>query len=367
GSFTVTASALPNIQQGGKLVGTGNIGAGRQGRSVSISADGNTAISGSYGDNNNQGAVWVFKRVGTSWAQQGNKLVGTGVGSFPRVGYSVSLSADGNTIITGGYSDNNQGAAWVFSQSAGVWSQQGNKLTATGNTGNASLGISVAINADGNTAVVGGYSDDGNKGAVWIFTRTASVWSQQAKLAGNDKVGNAIEGLSVTISADGNTVITGGPVDNANAGASWVYGRTGTAWSQKGNKFVGSGNIGSNPQGASLAISADGNTAIVGGKADNTPGAAWVFVNSAEPKTSLTTINACTSFTWNTITYTVSGTYTKTFPGGSSIGTDSIATLNLTINQPSISTTTASARNGFTWNTVLYKKSGTYTKTFAGA
>ncbi len=355
-------------QQGNKLVGTGSTGTTVfQGGSVSISADGNTAISGGYGDNNNQGAVWVFKRTGNSWAQQSNKLIGTGVGSFPRVGYSVSLSADGNTIITGGYSDNNQGAAWVFTQSAGVWSQQGNKLTATGNTGNSSLGISVAINADGNTAVIGGYGDDGNKGAVWIFTRTASVWSQQGnKLAGNDKVGNAIEGLSVTISADGNTVVTGGPVDNTNTGASWVYGRTAGVWTQRGNKFVGTGNVGSNPQGASLAISADGNTAIVGGKADNTPGAAWVFVNSAEPKTSTTTFTACSSYAWNGITYTVSGTYTKTFPGGSSIGTDSIATLNLTINQPSTSTTTTSARNEFTWNTVLYKKSGTYTRTFAG-
>ena len=66
GNFTVTATPYPLAQQGSKLVGTGNIGAAYQGRSVSISADGNTAIVGADNDYSNQGAARVYTRSGSS-------------------------------------------------------------------------------------------------------------------------------------------------------------------------------------------------------------------------------------------------------------------------------------------------------------
>ena len=71
------------------------------------------------------------------------------------------------------------GAAWVFTRSvAGVWSQQGPKLTG-GEEGNSEFGVLVSLSADGNTALVGGWKDNGTKGAAWVFTRTGGVWSQQ--------------------------------------------------------------------------------------------------------------------------------------------------------------------------------------------
>jgi hypothetical protein len=71
---------------------------------------------------------------------------------------SVALSADGNTAIVGGYFDNNAtGAAWVYTRSGGVWAQQGNKLVGTGAVGNAGQAYSVALSGDGNTAIMGGY------------------------------------------------------------------------------------------------------------------------------------------------------------------------------------------------------------------
>jgi hypothetical protein len=80
-------------QQGPKLVGTGAVGgAGTQGFSVALSADGNTAIVGGWRDNSSAGAAWVYTRSGGVWTQQGNKLVGTGA-----VGASVAMSSDGNT------------------------------------------------------------------------------------------------------------------------------------------------------------------------------------------------------------------------------------------------------------------------------
>ena len=76
--FPYTRSGGLWTQQGAKLVGTGNTGAAQQGNSVSLSADGNTAIVAGGGDNNNQGAAWVNTRSGGIWTQQGAKLVGTG-------------------------------------------------------------------------------------------------------------------------------------------------------------------------------------------------------------------------------------------------------------------------------------------------
>src|SRR5207302_1802677 len=88
-------------------------------------------------------------------------------------GWSVSLSSDGNTVIVGGYGDNgNKGAGWAFTRSGGVWTQQGSKLVGTGAIGAAQQGYSVALSSDGNTAIVGGYTDNGGAGAAWVYVVT---------------------------------------------------------------------------------------------------------------------------------------------------------------------------------------------------
>ena len=271
--------------QGAKLVGTGAVGNAGQGRSIAVSADGNTAVVGGHGDNGGLGAAWVYTRSGGVWAQQGAKLVGTGTaGLQPYQGTSVAVSADGNTAVVGGNSDNwGTGAAWVYTRSGGVWTQQGAKLVGTGAAGSANQGQSVAVSADGNTAVVGGHGDNGGIGAAWVYTRSGGVWAQQgATLVGTDAVGNAGQGTSVALSADGNTAVVGGYGDNGYVGATWVYTRSGGVWTQQGVKLVGTGTVGSVFQGISVALSGDGNTAVVGGPSynSNNAGAAWVYTRS---------------------------------------------------------------------------------------
>jgi hypothetical protein len=281
-AWVYTRSGGVWTQQGAKLVGTGNTGVAYQGISVSLSADGNTAIVGGYGDNFDQGAAWVYTRSGGVWTQQGAKLVGTGNTGAALQGVSVSLSADGNTAIVGGNDDNsNQGAAWVYTRSGGIWTQQGSKLVGSGSIGTAQQGISVSLSADGNTSIVGGFNDNGTQGAAWVYTRSGGVWTQQgAKLVGTGNTGGAYQGISVSLSADGNTAIVGGFFDNNYQGAAWVYTRSGGVWTQQGAKLVGTGNIGTAYQGYSVSLSADGNTALVGGYVDNGyQGAAWVFIS----------------------------------------------------------------------------------------
>ena len=94
-SFVVaTAANAEFVQQGSKLVGTGAVGIPYQGGSVSLSADGNTAIVSRPVDDNGAGAAWIFTRSNGVWSQQGSKLVGTGAtGSIGALqGWSVSLS-----------------------------------------------------------------------------------------------------------------------------------------------------------------------------------------------------------------------------------------------------------------------------------
>jgi hypothetical protein len=251
-------------QQGPKLVGTGALGIAVQGWSVSLSGDGSTAIVGGYSDNFEAGAAWVYTRSGGVWNQQA-KLVGTGAIGAALQGISVSLSGDGNTAIVGGYNDNGEaGAAWVFTRSSRVWSQQA-KLVGTGAIGTAFQGFSVSLSGDGNTAIVGGFDDNDRAGAAWVFTRSGGVWSQEGpKLVGTGAIGDAQQGTSVSLSGDGNAAIVGGPIDNDSVGAAWVYTRSGGMWSQEA-KLVGTGVVDFAVQGVSVSLSDHGNTAIVGG------------------------------------------------------------------------------------------------------
>jgi hypothetical protein len=249
--------------------------------SVALSADGNTAIIGGWGG---EGA-WVFTRSGSVWTQQGKKLVGTSAMGNARQGISVALSADGNTAIVGGWSDNSKtGAAWVFTRNGGVWTQQGKKLVGTDAVGIARQGMSVALSADGNTAILGGPGDNpwdrsvpfglGATGAAWVFTRSGGVWTQQNKLVSTDAVARL--GTSVALSADGNIAVVGGFAEEG--GVALVFTRTGGQWAQD-KKLVGTGAVGKSAP--SVALSADGSVVIVGASNDNGGvGAAWVFTPS---------------------------------------------------------------------------------------
>jgi hypothetical protein len=178
----------------------------------------------------------------------------------------------------------------MFTRSGGVWTQQGNKLVGTGAVGSACQGMSVALSADGNTAIVGGPGDNpwdrsvpfglGAAGAAWVFTRTGSVWTQQGnKLVSTGAVGSARQGMSVALSADGNIAIVGGVAVDGGVGAVSVFTRSDGNWKQD-KHLVGTGAVGKSAP--SVALSADGSVVMVGGSNDNGGvGAAWVFAHSS--------------------------------------------------------------------------------------
>ena len=292
-AWVFTRSEGKWTQQSPKLVGNctgscpnegaGESGEGRFGWRVALSSNGNTALIGGPNDNGHVGAAWVFTRSGTTWTRQGEKLTANDENGEGQFGVSVALSSDGNTALIGGNGDSfGLGAAWVFTRSGSTWTQQGEKLTPSDSSGlGADFGYHVALSSDGNTALIGGGGDNVNVGAAWVFTRSGSgsTWTQQGpKLTPNDENGEGYFGWSVALSSDGNTALIGGPGDNSFAGAAWMFTRSGSTWTQQGEKLTASGESRIGEFGFNVALSADANTMLIGGPADNTgAGAAWMF------------------------------------------------------------------------------------------
>jgi len=264
------------------------------GFSVSISGDGNTAIVGAQGEDtggSSAGSAYIFTRSGGVWTQQ-QKLLSSDIQGGDYFGYSVSISSDGNTAIVGAYLEDtggtSAGAAYIFTRSGGIWTQQ-QKLLSSDIQGSDYFGFSVSISGDGNTAIVGAYLEDTgalNAGAAYIFTRSGGVWSQQQKIQASDKQADDRFGYSVSISGDGNTAIVGSRYEDTgatDAGASYIFTRSGGIWTEQ-QKIIASDAEAGDWFGFSVSISGDGNTAIVGAYGEDTggtyAGAAYIFTRS---------------------------------------------------------------------------------------
>ena len=295
-----SAPAGASVQQQGELIGGPVSGLPSEGFSVALSDDGNTALVGApdWRDAGSGGA-FVFVRSGSGWTQQGSELVGPG---GTGEGMELAISGDGNTaMLTGTLADGSAGA-WVFIRTGSTWAEQGPALVGSGFSGGTTNSAgSVALSNDGNTALLGESGVNDFVGAVFVFARSGSTWSQQgAPLVGDctasctgpngtGEVGAGLFGAGVSLSEDGNTALVGGPGDSgpfANAigpGAAWVFTRAGSTWSQQGSKLVGTGALGTGTgQGLGVALSGDGSTALINGPNDNygAGGAAWVFTNN---------------------------------------------------------------------------------------
>jgi hypothetical protein len=284
-----TLQTDPFLQQGERLTSTELTEHAEQGSSVALSANGDTALIGAPGYKGFAGAVWVYARSGSTWTEQA-KLVGEGGTSDAHQGFSVSLSADGNTALIGGPDEEVggafPGAAWVFTRSGTTWSEQGKMLIGTGGSSHPQQGWSVALSEDGGTALIGGPENEeagSAPGAAWVFTRAGTTWTQQEKLVGAHPQGVVDEGWSVALSGAGNTALIGGPSAEIKTGepalgAAWAFTRSGSTWKEQERLPAGEGAGEKTAQGESVALSGNGSTALVGGAGyDKNIGAAWVY------------------------------------------------------------------------------------------
>lgn len=292
------------------------------GSSVALSADGSTLAVGAVGEASaatgiggdqtntlagNSGAVYVFTRAGLRWSQQAYvKASNTDFGDH--FGCSVALSDDGATLavgachedsaavgVGGNHADNSAaeaGAVYVFTRHGTTWSQQA-YLKASNTDPGDGFGDAVALSADGSMLAVGASAEDGattgiggdeadnsaaDAGAVYMFVRSGTTWSQQAYVkASNTGTGDSF-GRRIALSIDGSTLAVAAPGEDSEAtgvdgdqssdardrsGAVYVFTRSGVTWSQQA--YVKASNTGySDYFGSALALSDDGSTLGVG-------------------------------------------------------------------------------------------------------
>jgi hypothetical protein len=260
----------------------------------SVALSGNTTLVGA-GNANSTGAVYVYVRSGAVWTEQAKLTMSDGVEGDA----FGTVALDGDTAIVGALGKTNYtGAAYVYVRSGTAWTQQV-KLTASDGVARDYFGNSVALSGD--TALVGAYLKANYTGAAYVYVRSGSVWTEQAKLTASDGATQDLFGSSVALSGD--TALIGAYGKANDAGAAYVYGRSGTVWTEQA-KLIASDGVAGDTFGSSVALSGD--TALMGayGKASQT-GAAYVYQNVAT--TANLTLNSNISSPFTTLTLTGSG------------------------------------------------------------
>ncbi|MHC4647274.1 MAG: FG-GAP repeat protein [Planctomycetota bacterium] len=242
----------------------------------SISISGDYAIIGACRDDDNgtdSGSAYIFYYDGASWSEQAKLLASDGAAD-DRFGYSVSINGD--YAIIGAHRDDDNGSisgsAYIFKRSGTSWSEQA-KLTASDGAAGDYFGISISISGD--YAIVGAWEDDDRAGSAYIFKRSGTSWSEQAKLTASDGAAGDLFGVS---SISGDYAIVGAKWDDDRAGSAYIFRRYGTSWPQQA-KLIASDRAADDSFGSSVSISGD--YAIVGAYNDDdngsNSGSAYIF------------------------------------------------------------------------------------------
>lgn len=231
-----------------------------------------------------RGSVAVRPDVGTGVALAGIDPCGEQAKLSPSDGaggdqFAYSVSIFGDTAVVGAYFNEDAGApdagaAYVYERSGGAWTFV-QKLLASDGAAMDFFGGSVSISAG--TIVVGANVDDNvhgsNAGAAYVYERSGGRWTERLKLMASDGAANDQFGTSVSV--DGDTVVVG--AIGISAGAAYVYERSGSVWTEQ-QKLLASDGAGGDQFGGSVSISGD--TIVVGARGNGSAGSAYAYVRT---------------------------------------------------------------------------------------
>lgn len=286
-AYPVVVDPLVWTEQAKLVAGDAVLG-GSFGSAVAISGD--TALVGAPSDDHSggvKGSAYVFVRSGTMWAEQA-KLVAND--SAVNDGFGAEVSLSGDTALVGAPFDDHAlgldaGSAYVFVRSGTTWTQQA-KLVASDAAIDDQFGFAVAL--DGDTAVVGSYRDDDgglDSGSAYVFARRGASWLEQAKLAASDAAGGDNFGIAVALAGD--TALVGAfqadLAHGTNAGSAYVFVRNGGVWAEQVKLVASDADEG---DGFGWPVAMSGQTVLIGAPGNNElghlSGSAYVFVRNGE-------------------------------------------------------------------------------------
>jgi hypothetical protein len=257
---------------------------GQFGYSVALNSNGHIALIGARFKNSLKGAAYVFAEQANTWTEQQELTAPDG---SPRdlFGSSVALNSDGNIALVGAPGKNtSQGAAYVFTERDRTWSEQyGNtwteqqELTASDGAPADQLGYSLALNGDGHIALVGAWGKNGQQGAAYVFTEQANTWTAQQELTAPDGAPGDNFGFSVALNSSGHIALVGARDKNSDKGAAYVFTEQANTWTAQQELTASDGSPG-DVFGFSVALNSSGHIALIGAPSKNSgTGAAYVF------------------------------------------------------------------------------------------
>lgn len=249
------------------------------GHSVALSADGTVALVGAPFANSNAGAAYVFTYSGGSWSS-GVALDTSAITSVRWFGYSVSLSSDGTVAVIGAPLTNAfLGGVYVYTFSGGVWSGP-TFMSTSGIPTDSDFGTSVSVDSAGDEILAGAPGSTSSTGKAYIYTLSAGVWSPPTALTATGASNGDEVGASVALSGDGLTAVVGAPFTNSHAGAAYGFTRSSGTWS--GSAALSDSASSGDEFGQSVAISSDGSLALVAAPfADSTAGIVYRYAGSS--------------------------------------------------------------------------------------
>jgi len=281
--FPIHIDPLIATQQAKLAVSSGT--PDRFGRAVALSDD--TALVGAYieGPPWSSGAAYVFVRSGDVWTQQA-ELVASDAADSDYFGLKVALSGD--TAIVGAPFEetspgSNTGAVYVFVRNGSTWTEQAKLVASDGDFDDR---FGEALSLDGDTALIGALWDEAPEtysGSAYVFVRNGVTWTEQAKLTPSDAESGDFFGVSVSLSGD--TALIGADYDDTafleRHGSAYVFVRNGSLWSEQAKLTASDAG---NQDEFGYAVSLSGDTALIGARHDDAPsvdsGSAYLFTRT---------------------------------------------------------------------------------------
>lgn len=277
-----------------KLAPADLIAGSRFGYTVALNFDGSrlAVATARQVPSNVEGFVYVFLRSNGAWVQE-TKLVPLNLAVGDAFGCSLSMSNDGSHLAVGTFGSDiggrvNNGCVHIYKRSGITWSLEV-QLAAADSVANDRFGASVALSSDATRIAVGapGVTFGGvtASGAVYVFTRAGSTWTQEVKLVSAARQASDELGTSVSISADSSRVAAGAvgvqPAVSANSPFAIVFARTNSTWSQE-VKLQASDRVTGDNLGSSISMNADGTRVIIAARTADVQGvvdagSAYVF------------------------------------------------------------------------------------------